>query len=493
MIFSRKDNDIIMAKKHMQKAYFLYDIIAPITEEQKIISKLLKYTNDFLIILDKYFETRIPIYKSFNCNSNNVVDCLEKIFNGTGEYTANYIRKNTSDNIHIIFVKIQDEEKNGYIELFQNNYKFHLLIMAAEKYKLFDFYSMNNKIVVRVKKKIEENHKFIFKNYRDINQYDTTNILLHTNFSGIGDYFRFSSLWIEFAFDLLSVNLHPILALVENIPSNEIAENLLEEYSFVYFSSSIQKKYCLDSLMCKNVINLEYKFNEYLDQCNSKPYKTNHEILNELLEIDKVNPYKYDYILQKRILDSIDIKEKKYIDSVFNNKNFIGLQYFSGASLNNEKNKWVSAIYKDWSSNNVECFMKIANKKNIDIILLNENPYDLNINYSNVIQLKPVSVFAYAYAISKLEVLIGIESSAGHIAGFYNRPNITLWGGTTTPFCFFGNLYSYRVLRKNLSVVSKSNDVNLISPNKVIELLDKVIVIDDHIIDYHETNNVYYV
>jgi len=492
MIFSRKDNDIIMAKKYIKKPYFIYDIIVPITDEQIIVSKLLKYTNDFLIILDKCFETSIPIYKSFNCDSDNIVNCLEKIFNSSDEYTEDYVQNDTNDSIHIIIARIHDNEHNEYIELFQNNYKFHLLIIAAEKYKLFDFYSMNNKIIVRVKRNIEENHKFIFKNYRDINQFDTKNILLHTTFSGIGDYFRFSSLWIDFAFNLLKINLHPTLALVENVPSNKIAEKFLEEYNFVYFSSSIQRKYCLDPLMCKNVINLEFEFNEYLNRCNNKPCKTNYEILNELLEIDKVNPYKYNNILRKRILDNIDIKEKEYVDSLFNNKNFIGLQYFSGASLNDENSQWVSAIYKDWSSSNVEHFIKTANEKNINIILLNENPYELNIDYSNVIQLKPVSVFVYAYVISKLEVLIGIESSAGHIAGFYNRPNITLWGGTTNPSYFFGSEYSYRVLRKNLSMVSKDNDVNLISPSKVIELLDSVTVIDDHIIDYYETNNIYY-
>ncbi len=417
------------------------------------------------------------------------------IFNEPNKYNKNNLNnyQEYEGVIHILIVKIEDSAKNDYIKLFENNYKFHLLINAVEKYRLFDFYSFDGKIIVRVKLNIEEKHNFIFKNYKDIKHFNPNSKLLHTTFQGVGDYFRFSSLWIEFAFDLLKVNLHPTLALVENVPSNKIAEKFLEEYNFVYFNSSVQRKYCLDSLTCKNVINLEFEFNEYLNRYNDRPCKTNYEILNELLKINKINPYKYNNILIKRILDNIDINEKKYVDSLFDNKNFIGLQYFSGASLNNENSKWVSAKYKNWSSSNVEHFIKIAKGKNINIILLNENPYELIVGYSNVKQLQSVSIFVYAYVISKLEVLIGIESSAGHIAGFYNRPNITLWGGTTNPCYFFGSEYSYRVLRKNISIVSKGNDINLISPSIVIELLDNVTEIDDHIINYYETNTIYYI
>ena len=102
-------------------------------------------------------------------------------------------------------------------------------------------------------------------------------------------------------------------------------------------------------------------------------------------------------------------------------------------------------------------------------------------------RLRKLSLSGYAYAISKLKMVVGIDSSAGHIAAFYNIPSITLWGGQT-PFEAWEAKISFRPLRNNTSIYSSNKDINLISPKTVFKNMKAVL---NHMA-VHETDNTFF-
>lgn len=84
-------------------------------------------------------------------------------------------------------------------------------------------------------------------------------------------------------------------------------------------------------------------------------------------------------------------------------------------------------------------------------------------------------------------MLIGIDSSGGHIASFYNIPSITIWG-KQTPECFPETLkkVSFRPLKKNISIWSERKCTDVIDANiifeKAMEILNGNIKFSDDMI-----------
>ena len=69
-------------------------------------------------------------------------------------------------------------------------------------------------------------------------------------------------------------------------------------------------------------------------------------------------------------------------------------------------------------------------------------------------------------------MVIGIDSSAGHIASFYNIPSITLWGGFS-PVKFWNSYNGYRALRKNYSIVPCDQNLRSVKYDVVYDVLTK--------------------
>ncbi len=136
-------------------------------------------------------------------------------------------------------------------------------------------------------------------------------------------------------------------------------------------------------------------------------------------------------------------------------------------------------------------FVNICKQQGLDLLALNPNPYDIDLG---ILQLRQMSTAAYAYTISKLTLLVGIDSSAGHIASFYNIPSITIWG-KQSPVDAFDKPISFRAMRKNFSLWSENMDINCITPELVIKkiqnYLNGMLKLSDHIITYEDSLNFY--
>lgn len=112
-----------------------------------------------------------------------------------------------------------------------------------------------------------------------------------------------------------------------------------------------------------------------------------------------------------------------------------------------------------------------------------------------VIEFGKLTIFEYIYVISRFTMVVGIDSSAGHIASFWNIPTLTIWG-EQTPLVCEGNEIGFRVLRNNYSIVPEDGNINSIDPEAVYDTMNKMlsneISIDcNHIITYADSVNGY--
>lgn len=499
MVISRKQNDVLLTKKYLRREFSIFDLVIPKNQEKYIVERVLSYTSTFVIVLHPVFQTPLNTIIKINCDMNSISQVLDAIF---CDYALhNHALSAEEEIIHLIIIKpVHPEQITAYEQLFEKNFMFHQLLHACDKYKLYDFYSYNGQAVVRLCDSQSTKNNWdslgFYKNGRLLLQ---DNQLFYTTLEGIGDSFRFGSLWIRYARHLLSKNINPYFAIVKRHPGGDFIKRVFTEFNFLEFDSLTQRAFCMDSCFCKNFMNLTDRFECYLAEVQHKPRLTNYEILNCLLNLPIMDtPYTFKSVMQGRLNEALPTPEKDYVDTLLHKHAFVGLQYFSGAALNLDKSNWASATYKNWSKENVEQFLEAAVQKSTHhILLMNEDPYDLNLCLENVKQLKSLSVFGYVYAISKLSALVGIESSGGHIASFYNIPSITLWGGGTSPFIFSGNEYSYRVHRKNVSLIPISGDINQIDGDCVVNVLMAILNVtmklDDLFYTYTSQENILYI
>ncbi|WDF52844.1 glycosyltransferase family 9 protein [Paenibacillus sp. KACC 21273] len=143
----------------------------------------------------------------------------------------------------------------------------------------------------------------------------------------------------------------------------------------------------------------------------------------------------------------------------------IGIQFYTG----DDKRSWSSDLSKK--------FIKLCLEKKYAVINLapsssreiTDLTYD--VSHIKVTELVPL--------ISQLDLVVGIDSCCGHIAGVLGVPNITLWGlnypfssnplGTET--CHVG----FRPVRMNYSIVPVSTLIDEIDPIFVFEKVENIL------------------
>lgn len=203
--------------------------------------------------------------------------------------------------------------------------------------------------------------------------------------------------------------------------------------------------------------------------------------------------YQYNDILKERILKSVSEEEKAYINSIikYGSKN-LGLQYFTGEL--NKNNEWFFFGDRKWDESNIIGLMRKCKESNINLIALNSETYIPSLQSCCI---KKLSIAGYALLISKLDMVVSVDSSAGHIAAFYSIPSITLWGkGSPLSLNYNGSLYmGFRALRKNYSLMAKNKQIASIDYNTVFYLIKEFIankfLFKDEIITYQDSANGY--
>ncbi len=240
---------------------------------------------------------------------------------------------------------------------------------------------------------------------------------------------------------------------------------------FVYEIERINKIFDLDSQSCEHMA-MYYK--------------------NYLLGDKKFDFYKHNSVLQAEINERLKKEERSYIKSLLSDfsKN-VGLQYFTGFLLDEESNYWDIRRDRKWNPQNVLGFVKVCRDHGINLIVLNSDSYDKSLAELGI---RSISIPAYAYLISQLDFVVGVDSSAGHIASFFGVPSMTLWGSGSAVSFDGRTQLGYRVLRKNISIVPKTA-ISDIDYQKVFSLLEKallgIIEFKEDIITYKDSQNDY--
>lgn len=470
-------------------------------DELIIIDSLIKYTKNFVILIMKHEENiRMLNYQKHSCNQSSINTVLDCIFNYS-EMEEKQIYKQPEDEIeYIVFIKGKNEDSNeiSYYDFNVKSFYFSYLIGSLKTFKIYDYYFYNTNAILRITDhEIDSNFEI---NIIETDRKITNKKIILVPFVGIGDYFMFFSLLYEFITQKKEQNTEFYITVVDNNKSAIALINcFFPNLKRISFDNGAIYDYCL-KMDNQDVLNLYYL---HIKECMQRKYMLQGyhitEIIKSLLHLESsYYIYQHSDILKKRIKTNLSKEEKDYIDKFFENDNYVGFQFFTG-SYDSINDIWTTDFSRVWEEENVQSFVDLCNNANIKLLVLSNSPYEDLPTY----KLNNVSICGYAYAVSKIKLLVGIDSSAGHIASFYNVPTITMWGRQTPEQYRIPNLsiaeeqleskISFRPLRKNLSIYSESRNINKIKPmvvfQKMVDILNGSILLEDKIISYDNFEN----
>lgn len=427
-------------------------------DEKQMIESVFKYTTNFVILRTKHkieLSGCIIIY----CNADNINTIIDDLPNIREEYYGSTRTVNMFT--YVVFMEtiafpdmiLSNDLNNEFI----NIYKSGKILSSLEKSYKAGTYIIYNDFLFLVfcdKDDIVEHKKLytIFK--EDI---------------GIGDYFIIHSLRHEYYKD--TNNQESYIISYDEFNDNFDCSVFEKKHELKYNNTKIIN-FWLDNFKDDYSATIQSFINS--DPCHS------YDVWVKRLNINIDDVYKYSDVLKNIILENISAQEKDYIDNLLEGKQYIGFQFFTG-----NQQEYYERV---WDEENVMSFMKICQKNSVNVIILTPHPYK---DLSDYLNLPEMSIYSYAYAVSKLKFVVSIDSSSGHIASFYNIPSLTLWG-KTTPIKTTGDIIiGFRPLRNNFSIVSKSENIKNIKAEFVYEVLQNLLnnnVNDPHkIITYQDS------
>lgn len=468
--------------------------------ERQIIKNLLKYTCNFIVVLTDSDE-RITInrYHKHRCSLDSIAIQLSNIFCGNDHKEYEGKVDEIGEKAFIMFV-LDNElmvDDGSYYSLNRKSFHFTYLIESLKHFTLYDYYIYDGHAVVRLAEGIRSDGIQIIE--EDLLWEDTKVVL--APLVGIGDYLMMFSLLYEFVlrqkkqdtkvyFTAVDKNISILMLLKACFPNNKC----------ILFDNGAMYNYCL-SEDNKDLINLAML---HTRECIEGKYRVQGyhitDTIKNMLGIESVfDIYTHKVYLWKCINNALDKEEKKEIDKFFYQNNYVAFQYFTG-SYDAVNNVWATNPDRNWDNDNLNRFVKLCNQSNIRLLVLGGQP-NCNINVDRI---KTQSIFSYIYILSKTKAFVGIDSSGGHIAAFHNIPSITIWGKQTPKYYQLLDLVipknqgvidkegvriSFRPLRKNVSIYSKSRCIDRVHAEPVFEQLVDIL---EEKIEFSETNINYY-
>jgi len=454
--------------------------------EQKILDEILRYTDNFVIL-----EThRIELFESKNSFYFDYNDVkLDSLFIRYNIINISYAEQNKVDfktagtTNYIYFYKISDNLnvfKHNYVEKYDSCIAKNM-IQNIPRHFVFDKIIINNIIFLKFSDKSPTNEyvkklKFLFL------------------IGGIGDFFITFSIVKEY---LNNTNYENIYIVNFNIRKNSNFDYMVK----LAYGSKVKLlnyyHYSDDFLNYWLAHEDSSLYHKTIDMFYLPKFKANHMAMlykKVLIGERDLNYYKYNDILKGQILNKVSNEEKNYINSLVKNTAInIGLQYFSGVF--NRDNKFISWGEKKWDEKNTNEFIKKCKDSNINLVVLNSESYSPHLKKFCT---KKLSIAGYALLVSKMNLIVGVDSSATHIASFYNIPSITLWGKGSPLFLNYSdniNHIGFRALRKNYSIIARNKKLSSINHNIVFFLVKKFIknelTFKDEIITYKDSINGY--
>ena len=479
MIVDKYQYDCFLLKRNMKKNQRIIVLSYDELDEEAICKAVLKYNNNFLVVDSDDFIRNLGEHIFYNCNKNNVDEVMQGI-SDKEECERTYIICDVEKNDSTHFIIFIQEEllPKSYAGVNGKNYNYSFLKNKLVGYKPVKAYSFENQIVIKYSKKdysieIKKKSKYLIP------------------FEGVGDLFMQYSILRKFIEDTASgYNLSMIC--IGNNGTVELLSTLLQPKIKLLHISTGAKYLDWCTLISRDCI---YPlFTDFLEGCkNGGQYSEGEyhilDIIKDILKVDKeFDPYTSSEFLKQFILDNIPDTEKKYVDELFEKKEYIGFQYYTG-SYDSENNVWYGMNGKNWAEEQAVKFTELCEAHGIPLLLLSNSPYKCMKGN----QLEKMSLFGYVYAISKVKALVGIDSSAGHIASFFHKPNITVWGGQS-PLKSWGAKVSFRPLCMNYSIISEDLNSYSISSDYVFEVLNKIInkeiILEAKILSYYDQKNI---
>lgn len=159
---------------------------------------------------------------------------------------------------------------------------------------------------------------------------------------------------------------------------------------------------------------------------------------------------------------------KAFIGEVLQMKRpIIGLQLHTDSYGNEAKN---------WSYGNIREFAVLCKNKGFTLLNLTPHHYgDIN----GLIEASFLKKHELFHLISKLNAVIGVDSCCGHMAALLGVANITVWGrqfpDIVNPHDSYPILRSFRTMRLNYSITSKSLNAADIRPEILFKCLNDIL------------------
>ena len=457
----------------------------------EIVSNVLKYTSNFFVLLiseiEKYKDAEI-----YFCDNGNIKAVLEDI----DQNRANHTTEDATvryDNV-IVLIDLLETEKTKYDYLKNREMKecqitYNLLQIIAKKFSFYGYLIENGYIVLEYIENAAKRDAFpgngsgkngcLFINYK----------------GGIGDYVMNVSLLYDFILKSGFPAEKTYLIMLDGITQFQLAKCFFPDIHILKMPSFVMMCHLMEISKRKNQESKRlymFKGNTFIDL--TELYGTGHIYdLNRRRMFPDTDIYPFTHIemMQKRIIGKISTERKKQLDGMFDkNKKYIGYQFFTGDLIHDKK--YIGRGARCWSEDNAYEFYKICIENNVNIVILIPHCYR---TMPGVIEFGKLTIFEYIYVISRFTMVVGIDSSAGHIASFWNIPTLTIWG-EQTPLVCEGNEIGFRVLRNNYSIVPEDGNINSIDPEAVYDTMNKMlsneISIDcNHIITYADSVNGY--
>ena len=487
-----------MVFKHEQLKVFMkegrskyYCIGFSKTEEKEIVSNVTEYTGNCVLLESKY-EVNLRNVQMLYCDVENIRDVLEHIFEGKSLPEPMKHKEDIGvDGVeYMLFAKVNVFPSSVRIDertksnKFVDDYLFYTYAAMLEKcYKAVDilmYEKLGESCALLRFVDIDNTEEYVFEH------------LVVTLWAGLGDFFMLHSLQHEY---LLRKKQD-----YENIYVPVVKHPYTNKNIKMIHGDNVRNLVFDNHKMCGYFVN---KFTHKIVICRDTAltWKVRHICdiwVKGLGTPAGIHPYEYDYVLKEKVMRDLAPEEKEMIDSMLGEKKYIGLQVFSG-SFEVDLNVWRTREVRNWDGENAEKFLELCSENGMNVIVLTPHPYECLTKYMHLPQ---VSVSGYIYAVSKLRLVVGIDSSAGHIASFYDIPSVTLWGGTT-PLSTEAEVGSevednigFRALRNNISIVSRSRSMKGISYQMVYDVVadtltdgipnhDKIISYDDSANDFN--------
>ena len=486
---SKEQHRNLILKEGLKYDWDVYIVSYSLEDELCVIKSLSRYTHNFITLTtNNYHNILFHNCKKYNINKYNCNLIFNNIFNNEKSDPTNIKVDEKHNTSYLIFMRTRNNH-NYDMTANARKFQFKYMVTNLRDFFLCDYIYYNGWGILHFSDQQHSKPCRYRIVYNDIVM--SNDSIVVSPLPGLGDYMMFFSMLYEFFQNKLKEGKKVYIVTYQDRPSEiELLSCLFPDINILLFDNEYVFDYCMSKTDTEGLLSMLFI---HINNSRIKAMQTGCHVTQNyasMLELDKsFNPYKNSDIFKERILKFISKEEKLYIDNTVSYKKYIGIQFFTGI-YDDKYDVWITDSARVWKEKNVIDFIELCSKADINLLTVGYYPYEkLMCN-----RLEKLSTVAYIYAISKLNMVVGIDSSAGHIAALYGIPNITIWG-RQTPFELVGNKCSFRTLTKNISIYAKTGCIDDISPQYLYDtvkaVLDRKIKVEDKILSYFDTNKIY--